>query len=245
MPVGAMIAKAELMSWGPGAHGSTYGGNPVALAALLETIRLLEGGLIANAGDPRPRGHGRPAAARWTRYPALVKDVRGKGLMIGDPVRLRRDRRRRPDAGVRPRAARPRGRRRLRADVAAARRVPGRGGDRRPDLHGVRRPRRRPSGGGRARSVKRRARAGRSAGARRDRPPADSAEPDRQERWPCPARSPRCATRSRTSCGTATRSRSRGSRTSSASPPGHEIIRQRKRDLDARPDDAGPRSTTR
>ena len=45
-----MIAKAELMTWGPGAHGSTYGGNPVALAALLETIRLLEGGLIANAG---------------------------------------------------------------------------------------------------------------------------------------------------------------------------------------------------
>jgi 4-aminobutyrate aminotransferase len=82
MPVGAMIAKAELMSWGPGAHGSTYGGNPVALAALMETISLLEGGLIANAAI---RGREivdalRPLAAR---YPALVKDVRGKGLMIG------------------------------------------------------------------------------------------------------------------------------------------------------------------
>jgi hypothetical protein len=38
MPVGAMVARSEIMSWGPGAHGSTYGGNPVSLAALLETI---------------------------------------------------------------------------------------------------------------------------------------------------------------------------------------------------------------
>jgi 4-aminobutyrate aminotransferase len=82
MPVGAMIARAEIMSWGPGAHGSTYGGNPVALAALLETIKLLEGGLMANA---EARGHQlmdglRPLA---DRFPGLVKDVRGKGLMIG------------------------------------------------------------------------------------------------------------------------------------------------------------------
>jgi 4-aminobutyrate aminotransferase len=82
MPVGAMIAKAELMSWGPGAHGSTYGGNPVALAALMETISLLEGGLIANAAI---RGREIVDALRplAERYPALVKDVRGKGLMIG------------------------------------------------------------------------------------------------------------------------------------------------------------------
>jgi len=51
MPIGAMIAKAEIMSWGPGAHGSTYGGNPVALAALMETMALLEEGLIENAGE--------------------------------------------------------------------------------------------------------------------------------------------------------------------------------------------------
>jgi 4-aminobutyrate aminotransferase len=82
MPVGAMIAKAEHMIWGPGAHGSTYGGNPVALAAVLETIRLLENGLIANAGI---RGREimdglRPLAER---FPRLVREVRGKGLMIG------------------------------------------------------------------------------------------------------------------------------------------------------------------
>jgi 4-aminobutyrate aminotransferase len=82
MPVGAMIAKDEVMSWGPGAHGSTYGGNPVALAALLETIRLLEGGLVANAAiRGRELMDGlRPLA---DRFPGLVRDVRGKGLMIG------------------------------------------------------------------------------------------------------------------------------------------------------------------
>jgi 4-aminobutyrate aminotransferase len=70
------------MSWGPGAHGSTYGGNPVALAALLETVRLLEEGLVANAvvrGEEAMRGL-RPLLER---YPALVREVRGKGLMIG------------------------------------------------------------------------------------------------------------------------------------------------------------------
>ena len=50
MPLGAMVARAELLeAWGAGAHGSTYGGNPVACAAALATIELLEGGLIDNA----------------------------------------------------------------------------------------------------------------------------------------------------------------------------------------------------
>ena len=82
MPVGAMIAKDEVMTWGPGAHGSTYGGNPVALAALLETIRLLEGGLIANAAV---RGREIMDGLRplVDRFPGIVRDVRGKGLMIG------------------------------------------------------------------------------------------------------------------------------------------------------------------
>jgi 4-aminobutyrate aminotransferase len=82
MPVGAMVAKAELMSWGPGAHGSTYGGNPVALAALLETVRLLEGGLMANAAI-RGREITEALAPLKDQHPELVKDVRGKGLMIG------------------------------------------------------------------------------------------------------------------------------------------------------------------
>ena len=82
MPVGAMVARAEVMSWGPGAHGSTYGGNPVALAALLETVKLLEGGLIANA---ETRGNQVQDGLRplVDRFPGIVRDVRGKGLMIG------------------------------------------------------------------------------------------------------------------------------------------------------------------
>ena len=82
MPIGAMIARADVMNWTTGAHGSTYGGNPVALAAMMETIDLLEDGLIDNAaerGEQGLRGLG-PLAEH---YPDLVRDVRGKGLMIG------------------------------------------------------------------------------------------------------------------------------------------------------------------
>ncbi len=82
MPVSAVVARAEVMSWGPGAHGSTYGGNPVALAAMLETIQLLEEGLVANAtirGEEALRGLGDLV----DRYPGMVRDVRGRGLMIG------------------------------------------------------------------------------------------------------------------------------------------------------------------
>jgi 4-aminobutyrate aminotransferase len=82
MPIGAMIARAEVMDWTTGAHGSTYGGNPVALAAMMETIDLLEEGLIANAAERGEQGlRGlRPLAEH---FPDLVRDVRGKGLMIG------------------------------------------------------------------------------------------------------------------------------------------------------------------
>ncbi len=82
MPIGAMIAKAEIMSWGPGAHGSTYGGNPVALAAMMETMALLEEGLMENAAQ---RGAQAQQGLRplLERHPELVRDVRGKGLMIG------------------------------------------------------------------------------------------------------------------------------------------------------------------
>ena len=82
MPIGAMIAKAEVMSWGPGSHGSTYGGNPVALAAMMETIALLEEGLIANAAERGDQGL-RGLRPLIEHFPDLVRDVRGKGLMIG------------------------------------------------------------------------------------------------------------------------------------------------------------------
>ncbi len=83
MPLGALVARAELLEhWGPGAHGSTYGGNPVACAAALATIELLEGGLVDNArvrGEQAMAGLGSLA----DEYPGVVAEVRGKGLMIG------------------------------------------------------------------------------------------------------------------------------------------------------------------
>jgi 4-aminobutyrate aminotransferase len=83
MPLGAMIARAELLeAWGPGAHGSTYGGNPVACAAALATIELLEHGLVDNAAA---RGAQALAALRalGDRYPGMIRDIRGLGLMLG------------------------------------------------------------------------------------------------------------------------------------------------------------------
>ncbi len=83
MPLGALVARAELLErWGPGAHGSTYGGNPVACAAALATIDLLEGGLTENA---RIRGEQAVAGLRplAERYDGLIRDVRGLGLMLG------------------------------------------------------------------------------------------------------------------------------------------------------------------
>jgi 4-aminobutyrate aminotransferase len=83
MPISAFIARESLMTqWGPGAHGTTYGGNPLACAAALETIKLLEGGLMANA---TARGNQLLAGLRklQKQFPAVIRDVRGIGLMIG------------------------------------------------------------------------------------------------------------------------------------------------------------------
>ena len=82
MPIGAMIARAEVMDWTTGAHGSTYGGNPVALAAMMATIDLLEEGLMVNAAERGEQGL-RDLRPLLERFPDLVRDVRGKGLMIG------------------------------------------------------------------------------------------------------------------------------------------------------------------
>jgi 4-aminobutyrate aminotransferase len=83
MPLSGMIARADLLeSWSAGAHGSTYGGKPVACAAALATIRLLETGLVANAasrGEQLMRGLREIAAA----HDGFVTDVRGRGLMVG------------------------------------------------------------------------------------------------------------------------------------------------------------------
>jgi 4-aminobutyrate aminotransferase len=83
MPIAGMIARAELLqAWGPGSHGSTYGGNPVACAAALATIDLLEDGLVDNAAVQGERAMRALSAVR-DRFPGIITDVRGKGLMIG------------------------------------------------------------------------------------------------------------------------------------------------------------------
>jgi 4-aminobutyrate aminotransferase len=80
LPLGAFIARAEQMSWPPGSHGSTFGGNPLACAAALATLDLLEEGLIENAarvGAQMQDGLREIAAT----HPEIT-DVRGMGLML-------------------------------------------------------------------------------------------------------------------------------------------------------------------
>ena len=89
MPLGAIIARSSVMNWKPGAHGTTFGGNPVCLAAAIATLDLLEGGVMANAkkvGD-----YIFAKTADWTKKFKIVGDVRGRGLMIG--IEIVRDQR--------------------------------------------------------------------------------------------------------------------------------------------------------
>jgi 4-aminobutyrate aminotransferase len=81
LPLGVCMTRAEIMDWVPGSHASTFGGNPVSIAAALATIDILDREGIANAervGNfmlDRLRG--------WVQTHPLVGDVRGRGLMIG------------------------------------------------------------------------------------------------------------------------------------------------------------------
>ena len=81
MPLGAMMARREIMTWPPGSHGSTIAGNPVAIAAGLATIGLREGGLVANAA--RVGATLEAALAEKLGRQPRVLEVRGEGLMIG------------------------------------------------------------------------------------------------------------------------------------------------------------------
>ena len=81
MPLGAMIARAEVSTWPASSHGSTFGGNPVACAAALATIELLEQGLVENAAKIGALLKERLAAV-GTRHNTIA-DVRGLGLMVG------------------------------------------------------------------------------------------------------------------------------------------------------------------
>lgn len=88
LPLGITCARADVMSWPPGAHASTFGGNPVSCAAALVTIKLLREQYVQNAATV---GEYMMAALReLQRKHSIIGDVRGRGLMIG--VELVRDR---------------------------------------------------------------------------------------------------------------------------------------------------------
>ena len=81
MPLGAMIARSEISTWTRSTHGSTFGGNPVACAAALATIAVIEEGLVANAAEVGAYLKEKLTGLK-AKYPA-ISDVRGLGLMIG------------------------------------------------------------------------------------------------------------------------------------------------------------------
>ncbi len=88
LPLSAIVARADVMDWPPGAHASTFGGNPVCVAAALATLRLVESRYMENAR--RMGDYLFQRLAPWRDELPNVGDVRGKGLMIG--VEIVRDR---------------------------------------------------------------------------------------------------------------------------------------------------------
>ena len=95
MPLGAMVARAEIMDWEAGSHASTFGGNPISCQAALATIRLLEQGLMVNAAQ---RGEQLMSGLRALQQEfECLGDVRGRGLMVG--VELVKDRETKERAG--------------------------------------------------------------------------------------------------------------------------------------------------
>ncbi len=96
MPLGVTMSKAEIMDWVPGSHASTFGGNPVCIAAALATMDVLEREGIKNADVVGT--HLRKRLADWPERLDLVGDVRGRGLMIG--VEIVTDKKARTQGGV-------------------------------------------------------------------------------------------------------------------------------------------------
>ena len=88
LPLGVAAARKDLMAWPPGAHASTFGGNPVSCAAAIVTLRLLRERLMANAADVG--AHLMAGLKALVDKHRLIGEVRGRGLMIG--VELVRDR---------------------------------------------------------------------------------------------------------------------------------------------------------
>jgi 4-aminobutyrate aminotransferase len=82
MPLSAVISRAEVMDWVPGSHASTFGGNPVCIAAALATLDVIEGENLRDNAT-QVGNHMIKRMADWTKKYEIVGDVRGRGLMIG------------------------------------------------------------------------------------------------------------------------------------------------------------------
>jgi 4-aminobutyrate aminotransferase len=81
MPLGICMSRAEVMNWAPGSHASTFGGNPVSIAATMVTLDIIEREGMANAS--RVGALMLQRVNGWKKTHPLVGDVRGRGLMIG------------------------------------------------------------------------------------------------------------------------------------------------------------------
>ncbi len=95
MPLGVCMTRADIMDWKPGSHASTFGGNPVSIAAALATLDVIERGAMANAaavGDAMMR-----RLKTWPAKHSIVGEVRGRGLMIG--IEIVKDQQSRQAAG--------------------------------------------------------------------------------------------------------------------------------------------------
>src|SRR6185436_9529950 len=99
LPIGACVARADLMNWKPGAHASTFGGNPVCIASALKTIELLENGLVENSA--RVGEYLKAGLQKLQEKHDCIGDVRGMGLMIG--VEFVESKSMKPDADLRDR----------------------------------------------------------------------------------------------------------------------------------------------
>src|SRR5262249_13619266 len=104
LPLAAILARERVMNWPPGAHGSTFGGNPISCAAALATIDLIEGGMMVNAAEQGAFILDALAELQ-PRHPSMRHArIQGLGLMIG--IELVEDAARTPAKAVRARAER-------------------------------------------------------------------------------------------------------------------------------------------
>ncbi len=82
LPIGGIIARKDLMTWGPGSHGSTFGGNPLAIAAASATLEVIERENLLTQAKEKGSYIMDALAELQMRHPS-IGDIRGRGLMIG------------------------------------------------------------------------------------------------------------------------------------------------------------------